>query len=387
MATEREVKDLFNATAFDKNGDKLGGVKEVFIDDDTGQPTFVEVGHGLFGMNSSLVPMRGHRLSGDDLQLAFDKDRIKDAPEFDTDNHLTPDDQRNIYDHYGVTGSEDVERYRGDDRRRADDGRYDDRVRDDRGRDDRVADDRVRDDRVRDDRVRDDRAGDELYSEGRVEDGRQHRDMGQAGAGVAGAGMAGAGVVGAGVADDGVRRDDVRDDRRDDVRGDVRDERREGQDVWRDRARDEHSREGQAVWDQRMDAAERRMDESEIGDRPSDAAATVNAVDGDRGRRISDEDRALAAEMDADRGEGSLRGDQRTERIDRGDDRYRDDRGAGERGTRLRRFVRDDDARGTRGGDLHPDDPTPRNREVADSDVVGDGRDLDDARDHLDDRR
>ena len=326
MATEREVKDLFNATAFDKNGDKLGGVKEVFIDDDTGQPTFVEVGHGLFGMSSSLVPMRGHRLSGDDLQLAFDKDRIKDAPEFDTDNHLTPDDQRNIYDHYGVTGSEDVERYRGDDRRRADDGRYDDRVRDDRGRDDRVA-------------------------------------------------------------DDGVRRDDVRDDRRDDVRGDVRDERREGQDVWRDRARDEHSREGQAVWDQRMDAAERRMDESEIGDRPSDAAATVNAVDGDRGRRISDEDRALAAEMDADRGEGSLRGDQRTERIDSGDDRYRDDRGAGERGTRLRRFVRDDDARDTRGGDLHPDDPTPRNREVADSDVVGDGRDLDDARDHLDDRR
>ncbi|WP_367179079.1 PRC-barrel domain-containing protein [uncultured Corynebacterium sp.] len=234
MATEREVKDLFNATAFDKNGDKLGGVKEVFIDDDTGQPTFVEVGHGLFGMSSSLVPMRGHRLSGDDLQLAFDKDRIKDAPEFDTDNHLTPDDQRNIYDHYGVTGSEDVERYRRDDRRRADDGRYD------------------------------------------------------------------------------------------------------------DRARDEHLREGQAVWDQRMDA---------------------------------------------DRGEGSLRGDQRTERIDRGDDRYRDDRGAGERGTRLRRFVRDDDARGTRGGDLHPDDPTPRNREVADSDVVGDGRDLDDARDHLDDRR
>ena len=268
MATEREVKDLFNATAFDKNGDKLGGVKEVFIDDDTGQPTFVEVGHGLFGMSSSLVPMRGHRLSDDDLQLAFDKDRIKDAPEFDTDNHLTPDDQRNIYDHYGVTGSEDVERYRGDDRRRADDGRYDDRVRDDRGRDDRVA-------------------------------------------------------------DDGVRRDDVRDDRRDDVRGDVRDERREGQDVWRDRARDEHSREGQAVWDQRMDAAERRMDESAIGDRPSDAAATVNAVDGDRGRRISDEDRALAAEMDADRGEGSLRGDQRTERIDSGDDRYRDDRGAG----------------------------------------------------------
>ena len=117
MATEKNIKDLFNATAYDRNGDKLGAVKEVFVDDNSGQPTFVEVGHGLFGMSSSLVPMRGHRLSGDQLQLAFDKDRIKDAPNLDADNHLTPEDQRNIYGHYQLTDAQDSERYLADERR------------------------------------------------------------------------------------------------------------------------------------------------------------------------------------------------------------------------------------------------------------------------------
>lgn len=127
MATEKNIKDLFNATAYDRNGDKLGAVKEIYVDDNSGQPTFVEVGHGLFGMSSSLVPMRGHRLSGDELQLAFDKDRIKDAPNLDADNHLTPEDQRNIYDHYQLSDARDEERYIGDERRDRDhlDGRDD----------------------------------------------------------------------------------------------------------------------------------------------------------------------------------------------------------------------------------------------------------------------
>ena len=44
----KNIKDLFNATAYDKNGEKLGDVNEVFVDDQSGQPTFVEVNHGLF---------------------------------------------------------------------------------------------------------------------------------------------------------------------------------------------------------------------------------------------------------------------------------------------------------------------------------------------------
>lgn len=116
MTTEKNLKDLFAATAYDKDGDKLGAVKEIFVDDETGQPAFAEVGHGLFGMSSSLVPMRGHRFSGEDLQLAFSKDRIKDAPDVGTDEHLTREDQQRVWDHYQLSDTEDTERYRAEER-------------------------------------------------------------------------------------------------------------------------------------------------------------------------------------------------------------------------------------------------------------------------------
>ena len=108
----KNIKDLFNATAYDKNGEKLGDVNEVFVDDQSGQPTFVEVNHGLFGMNSSLVPLRGHDFSGDDLKLGFSKDRIKDAPDFDSDKPLTPEAQSDIFKHYGLESAHDVTDYK-----------------------------------------------------------------------------------------------------------------------------------------------------------------------------------------------------------------------------------------------------------------------------------
>ena len=108
----KNIKDLFDATAYDKAGEKLGSVKEVFVDEQTGQPTFVEVNHGLFGMSSSLVPLRGHDFNGDDLKLAFSKDRIEGAPDFDSDKPLTPEAQSDIFKHYNLENAQDVTTYR-----------------------------------------------------------------------------------------------------------------------------------------------------------------------------------------------------------------------------------------------------------------------------------
>lgn len=115
------IQELANATAYDSTGDKLGSVKQVYINDATGQPDFVEVGHGLFGMSSSLVPLRGHQLTGDELRLGFTKDRIADAPDFDSEAPLSDEDQAAIYRHYGLEGTDNLETYDADyDRDRAD---------------------------------------------------------------------------------------------------------------------------------------------------------------------------------------------------------------------------------------------------------------------------
>lgn len=107
----RNIDELSNATAYDSDNDKLGSVKEVYINDSTGQPDFIEVGHGLFGMSSSLVPLRGHRVEGEDLHLAFTKDRIKDAPNLDADEHLDAQQLETLYRHYGLENTQNVENY------------------------------------------------------------------------------------------------------------------------------------------------------------------------------------------------------------------------------------------------------------------------------------
>lgn len=109
-----EIRALFDATAIDRSGDKLGSIKEVFVDDRTGQPTFVEVGHGLFGMSSSLVPLRGSSLSGDTLNLGFAKDAIKDAPNIDADNGLSVEEENRVYEHYQLTDARDVDYFHTD---------------------------------------------------------------------------------------------------------------------------------------------------------------------------------------------------------------------------------------------------------------------------------
>ncbi|GAB3946130.1 PRC and DUF2382 domain-containing protein [Corynebacterium tapiri] len=111
MATNHEIRELLEATAYDADGEKLGKVNEVYINDTSGQPDFIEVNHGLFGLGSSLVPLRGHDLNGEELRLAFPKDRIKDAPNVDADAHLSNEEQENLYRHYGLDRAENRTSY------------------------------------------------------------------------------------------------------------------------------------------------------------------------------------------------------------------------------------------------------------------------------------
>ncbi|WKD60075.1 PRC-barrel domain protein [Corynebacterium ciconiae DSM 44920] len=105
-----EISELNEATAYDSAGEKLGAVEEVFVCDATGQPKFVEVSHGLFGVKSGVVPLLGHRLEDGDLHVAFPKERINGAPEFDG-AHISPEQEERLYRHYGIEDAETSETY------------------------------------------------------------------------------------------------------------------------------------------------------------------------------------------------------------------------------------------------------------------------------------
>jgi uncharacterized protein (TIGR02271 family) len=75
------------------------------LDDTTGDPSWVTVTTGLFGTSQTFVPLEGATFDGDDLRLAHSKDKIKDAPRVDVDQHLSPQEENELYRYYGLQSS------------------------------------------------------------------------------------------------------------------------------------------------------------------------------------------------------------------------------------------------------------------------------------------
>ena len=107
MINENEIRNVIGQNAYDSNGDKIGKVGHVFLDDETGQPEFATVNTGLFGTSETFVPIANATIDGDRLTVPFTKDQIKDAPNVDADGgHLDQSEEARLYQHYGMSYSE-----------------------------------------------------------------------------------------------------------------------------------------------------------------------------------------------------------------------------------------------------------------------------------------
>ena len=96
------IDRLQDANVYDTNGDKVGSVGQVYLDDATNEPTFVTVKTGLFGMKETFVPLNQASQAQDGLTVPFEKDFIKDAPNVDADGSLTPEEEQRIYEYYSL---------------------------------------------------------------------------------------------------------------------------------------------------------------------------------------------------------------------------------------------------------------------------------------------
>jgi uncharacterized protein (TIGR02271 family) len=90
----------------DNQGEKVGKVHSIYLDDESGQPEWLAVSTGLFSKKSSFVPLAGATADGDQLVVAYGKDQVKDAPQVDEDGdgHLSPDEESELYRYYGQGG-------------------------------------------------------------------------------------------------------------------------------------------------------------------------------------------------------------------------------------------------------------------------------------------
>jgi PRC-barrel domain/Domain of unknown function (DUF2382) len=86
----------------DRDGDKIGEVVDIYLDNETDRAEWAVVRTGLFGLRSSFVPLAEAREVGDELQVPHQRSQVKQAPNIEPDGQLSAAEEAELYRHYGL---------------------------------------------------------------------------------------------------------------------------------------------------------------------------------------------------------------------------------------------------------------------------------------------
>ncbi|HEX6339612.1 PRC and DUF2382 domain-containing protein [Umezawaea sp.] len=117
MIDQKSVERLYECDVIDARGDRIGSVKQVWLDEQSGEPVWASVHTGIFGMRESFVPIQGAKVSDKHITVPVEKQKVKDAPEVDASGgRLSDAEQANLYEYYGMPtpASGDHDRLDGD---------------------------------------------------------------------------------------------------------------------------------------------------------------------------------------------------------------------------------------------------------------------------------
>jgi hypothetical protein len=123
MTTQQGLRGWIGHDLVDEEGHKIGRIDDLYADEMTGKPEWLAVKTGWFGGHISFVPLSQLQSSDEYLVSPWSKDRIKDAPHIDAEQHLTIDEERTLYRHYGMNyAAQQASTGRGDTMGRPDQG-------------------------------------------------------------------------------------------------------------------------------------------------------------------------------------------------------------------------------------------------------------------------
>jgi hypothetical protein len=97
---------------YDPDSNAIGAIEEFYIDREDGKPVWALVYTGPDGTHLAFVPLREARIYGDgeDLQVSVTGDEVRDAPSIEDGGELSQDDERRLYQHYGMPYPEEIPR-------------------------------------------------------------------------------------------------------------------------------------------------------------------------------------------------------------------------------------------------------------------------------------
>lgn len=100
-----DVEDMIGRAVYGHDGDKIGKINNIYLDDHTKQPAWMAVSTGRFG-GVTFVPLVTASRQGEDFAVPYGQDLVKDAPTTaEVDGALSEDEVTELYRHYGLDHS------------------------------------------------------------------------------------------------------------------------------------------------------------------------------------------------------------------------------------------------------------------------------------------
>ena len=92
--TDSAVAEWRGSNAVDSDGEKIGTIEEIYLDNETGQPEWAGRQDRAVRPKASLRPgRRGPGRPATSVQVPYDKQQVKDAPSAEADGELSQDEE------------------------------------------------------------------------------------------------------------------------------------------------------------------------------------------------------------------------------------------------------------------------------------------------------
>jgi PRC-barrel domain len=109
-STEEVAHRFAGYTVYDQSYEKIGNVEELFLDEND-SPEYIGVKMGFVGTRSTLIPLEMVRVNDARqlIEVAADKQTLKNGPAFDDDREITPQFENEVYSYYGLKRPSTIE--------------------------------------------------------------------------------------------------------------------------------------------------------------------------------------------------------------------------------------------------------------------------------------
>jgi hypothetical protein len=102
MPSPLEVRDWHELDVISSDGRPVGKLIDVYVNNESGEPEFLLVASGFLHNRLHLAPAAGAIRTDGSVTLAVTKEAVDGAPHIAADGDLTTDEERQLYEHYGL---------------------------------------------------------------------------------------------------------------------------------------------------------------------------------------------------------------------------------------------------------------------------------------------